>query len=72
MDILRRYEIGYDVTISYIRDLSPDEEIKHSLWKVTMKIPIMSKPPIGKGNGSWARDNKEKSKLLAEELSETF
>jgi hypothetical protein len=58
----------------YLANLTADEETDYSLWKATKRIkrPIMSIPPIRKGQGDWARENKQKADLFAEHLEEVF
>ena len=58
----------------YLQKLTPDIDTDYSLWKATRRINkhIAPIPPIRKGTGPWARDNKEKADLFASSLAEIF
>lgn len=49
-------------------------DITYSLWKATkgLKRPKMQISPIRKDDTTWARSSKQKAKLFAMHLEETF
>ena len=59
---------------SFLINLTVNEETDYSLWKTTKRIkrPIMSVPPIRKGQGNWARENKQRADMFADYLAEVF
>lgn len=54
--------------------LSPKEDSNYSLWKITKRLnqPRPTIPPILLPDGSWARNNQEKSEAFADHLSNVF
>lgn len=56
----------------YLQNLAADEDTDYSLWKATKRITRPITHPIGKEDGTWARDNKQEAEVFADHLAETF
>lgn len=54
--------------------MSADKSIDYSLWKATkgLKRPKTQAAPIRKDNNEWARSDKEKADVFANQLERTF
>lgn len=58
----------------YLQGLSAEKDTEYFLWKATkgLKRPKIQISPIRKDDTTWARSSKQKAKLFAMHLEETF
>ena len=58
----------------YLNELTNNKSTEYSLWGATqgLKRPIIQNPPVRNMDGSWARNNAQKTKRFAEYLEHTF
>jgi hypothetical protein len=58
----------------YLQELTAESKTDYSLWRVTkyLKRHVCHKPQLKRENGTWAKENKERTELFAEHLENTF
>jgi hypothetical protein len=67
-------EVKNETFTRYLNELSNDSSTDYSLWKATrcIKRPTIQNAPIKQINGTWARDNQQKSDTFAAHLENIF
>ena len=58
----------------FLENLDNTPKSDYSLWRATksLKRPTLSKPPLRKPNGEWARSDSKKLDLYVEHLKKVF